>query len=124
MVLTVLFPEASYIVTEEEQLSFKLPQRPPTFSLREHFGMNGWFSLHDHPLSQLCHCDCQEVTDVGFKCQAKARSSQTERQKPGIHPALSAPFCCGSSSSISDLQLMDRIGFLLQSDQAIINRAG
>lgn len=77
IVLPVLFPEAFHITIELEQLSFKLPQHTPTFSLREHFGMNGWFSLCD-PLTRWCHCDCQEVTDIGFKCQAKARSSQTD----------------------------------------------
>lgn len=107
------FHDTSYISTEWQQLSFKLPWHPSTFSLRDHFGMNGWFSLHD-PLSQWCHCDCQEVTDVGFKCQ-----EQPARQTPGIHPVLSARFCCCSSAWITDLHLMDPIGFLLKSDQAI-----
>lgn len=50
MVLAALFPEASYISIEGGRLSFRLPRHTPTFSLREQFGMNGWFSLHDPSL--------------------------------------------------------------------------
>lgn len=80
MVLAVLFPEASCISTEQKQLFFKPPRQTATFSLREHFGMNGWFSLHN-PLAQWCHSDCQEVTDVGFKCQGKGQEQTDGHQE-------------------------------------------